>query len=379
MEGTLEQATIGWQDNSGSQGTELVTVGEGFVSDSFTWEAKTFSGDDIPWLSLSSENGEATGELGGGDFMNIFAQVNANDLEDGIYNANISITSPDVDPQGVQINLTVTGENSSPTLPFIDISGSENGIVSLPEDIDPLFSTFASKYTHIPTERVIDDMELLGWKPIEAKEVKARKLSTRGFQKHLLVFRNDDVVINGKDGDTVFPQILLTNSHDGKNAFTFQAGLYRLVCENGLVIADTQFEDVKMRHMGYTFEDLQEKIKEMVEKLPLTVESMNKMKAQEMEQEQIIQFAKDAINTRFSEKELNRIKIDIDALLKPTRIEDKGSDLWSVFNVVQEKIIDGDFEYRAGGKLRKARQIKNFKQDMKINKELFEVALNYVN
>ena len=75
MEGTLEQATIGWQNNSGSQGTELVTVGEGFVSDSFTWEAKTFSGDDIPWLSLSSENGEATGALDGGDFMNIFAQV----------------------------------------------------------------------------------------------------------------------------------------------------------------------------------------------------------------------------------------------------------------------------------------------------------------
>ena len=139
----------------------------------------------------------------------------------------------------------------------------------------------SSKYTHIPTERVIDDMELLGWKPIEAKEVKARKLSTRGFQKHLLVFRNDDVVINGKDGDTVFPQILLTNSHDGKNAFTFQAGLYRLVCENGLVIADTQFEDVKMRHMGYTFEDLQVLIKEMGEKLPLTVESMNQMKAKE--------------------------------------------------------------------------------------------------
>jgi hypothetical protein len=56
------------------------------------------------------------------------------------------------------------------------------------------------------------------------------------------VFRNDDVVINGEDGDTVFPQILLTNSHDGKNAFQFQAGLYRLVCSNGLVIADTQFE-----------------------------------------------------------------------------------------------------------------------------------------
>ena len=240
-------------------------------------------------------------------------------------------------------------------------------------------SEVSKHYTHIPTTKVIDDMELLGWKPIQATEVKARKNSTRGFQKHLITFRNDDVVINGEDGDTVFPQILMTNSHDGKNAFQFQAGLFRLICSNGLVIADTQFEAVKMRHMGYTFEDLQEMIKEMVEKLPLTVESMNKMKAQEMEQEQILQFAKDAINTRFSEKEMKRIKIDFDELVKPVRKEDAGNDLWSVFNVVQEKIIDGDFEYRAGGKMRKARQIKNFKQDMKINKELFNVALEYVN
>ncbi len=235
----------------------------------------------------------------------------------------------------------------------------------------------SSKYTHIPTERVIDDMELLGWKPIEAKEVKARKKSTKGFQKHLLIFRNDDVVINGKDGDTVFPQILLTNSHDGKNAFTFQAGLYRLICENGLVIADTQFEDVKMRHMGYTFEDLQVLIKEMVEKLPLTVESMNQMKAKELEEYQILAFAMEAINTRFTEKEINRIEIDYDAFIEPVRKEDTGKDLWSVFNVVQEKLIEGDFEYRMGGKPRKAREIKNFKQDMKINKELFELALDY--
>ena len=232
-------------------------------------------------------------------------------------------------------------------------------------------------YTHIPTTKVIDDMELLGWKPIDAKEVKARKKATKGFQKHLITFRNDDVVINGQDGDTVYPQILLTNSHDGKNSFQFQAGLYRLVCSNGLVIADTQFEAVKMRHMGYTFEDLQEKIKEMVEKLPLTVESMNKMKAKEMAEEEIIQFAKEAINTRFTEKEINRIQIDLKELVNPVRKEDAGNDLWSVFNVVQEKIVTGDFDYRAGGKVRKAREIKNFKQDMKINKELFDLALTY--
>jgi len=230
-------------------------------------------------------------------------------------------------------------------------------------------------YTHIPTIKVIEDMRTLGWDVINTQEVNARK--GKGFQKHLVVFRNNDIVINGSDGDIVYPQILLTNSHDGKNSFKFQAGLFRLVCSNGLVIATTQFEAVKMRHMGYTFEELQINIREMVEKLPLTVESMNKMKSTEIEQEKAIDFAKECLKTRFKEDELKRIKIDINDLLTPTRPEDQGKDLWSIFNVVQEKIIDGDFKYISGGKVRKARRIKNFIQDQKVNSELFEVALNY--
>ena len=240
-------------------------------------------------------------------------------------------------------------------------------------------SEVSKHYTHIPTSKVIDDMRLLGWDVVDVKEVKARKAKTRGVQKHLVVFRNPDVVINGEDGDTVFPQILLTNSHDGKNAFTFTAGLFRMICENGLVISTTQFEDVKMRHMGYTFEDLQVKIKDMVERLPLTVDSINKMKQVELGQQQAIDFAKKALETRFTANQIKNRKFNFEELLAPTRVEDKGSDLWSVFNVVQEKIIDGDFEYISGSKVRKARQVKNFKQDQKINKELFSLALEYAN
>ena len=235
----------------------------------------------------------------------------------------------------------------------------------------------SEKYTHIPTSQVIEDMRQLGWGVVDAKQVKARK--GVGFQKHLVVFRNNDVVINGEDGDTVFPQILLTNSHDGKNAFTFTAGLFRLVCENGLVISTQQFEDVKMRHMGYTFEDLQQNIRAMVERLPLTVESMNKMKQVELDEVQAIEFAKKALTTRFPEDQLENITINFQELLEPTRVEDKGNDLWSVFNVVQEKLIDGNFTYVFGVIARKARRVKNFKQDQKINKELFELALEFAN
>jgi len=234
-------------------------------------------------------------------------------------------------------------------------------------------------YTHIPTTKVIEDMRTLGWDVVDVQEVKARKNATKGYQKHLVIFRNNDIVINGEDGDTVYPQILLTNSHDGKNSFQFQAGLYRLICSNGLVIATTQFEAVKMRHMGYTFEELQVNIREMVEKLPLTVESMNKMKQTELGQEQALKFAEDCLKTRFTENEMKRITIDLNELLNPVRDEDSGNDLWSIFNVVQEKIISGDFEYVAAGKVRKAREIKNFKQDQKINSEMFEVALEYAN
>jgi len=233
----------------------------------------------------------------------------------------------------------------------------------------------SDKFTHIPTSQVIEDMEKLGWGVVDAKQVRARK--GVGFQKHLIVFRNPEIAITGQDGDDVFPQILLTNSHDGKNAFTFTAGMFRMVCENGLVISTQEFENVKLRHMGYTFEELQVKIKEMVERLPLTVESMNKMKQKELDEKEAIEFATRALTTRFSEEEMTRITIDIKDLLKPVREEDKGNNLWSVFNVVQEKLIEGDFNYVAGSKARKARRIKNFNQDLKINQALFDLALEF--
>ena len=216
-------------------------------------------------------------------------------------------------------------------------------------------------------------------KIVEAKEVKARKKSTVGFQKHLLVFRNNDVIIKGKDNDTVFPQILLTNSHDGKNAFTFTAGLFRLICSNGLVIADEKFEDVKMRHMGYTFEELQELIKSMVNKLPLTVESMNKMKDVNLEEDQVINLAKSLLDIRVKETNNTYSNDAIEDILRIQRKEDRGNGLWEVFNRIQENIISGNFSYiTQSGKQRQARIIKNFKQDQDLNKKMFSKALEFV-
>ena len=237
----------------------------------------------------------------------------------------------------------------------------------------------SDKYSHIPTYQVIKDMELLGWGVVDAKEVKARKETTKGFQKHLVVFRNNDVVIDGADGDTVFPSILVTNSHDGKNSFKFQASLFRMICENGLVVSDKDFEKFSIRHMGYNFESLQSTIKELVVKLPLTVESMNKMKNTELNENQILDLAKSLIEIRLKGTENTLSELTIDEILNAQRKEDEGQGLWEVFNRVQENIVEGNFFYQTKkNKTRRARPIKNFKQDMDINSKMFERALEFV-
>ena len=265
---------------------------------------------------------------------------------------------------------------------MLNLSNVEfKSLEELKEIAPSIFTTKGSnnvseKYSHIPTDRVIKDMELLGWGVVDAKEVKARR--DVGFQKHLVVFRNNDVVINGKDGDTIYPQVLLTNSHDGKNSFTFTTGLYRMICENGLVVADTEFDVIKIRHMGYDFDTLQDTIKEIISKLDLTVESMNKMKETELNEEQMFNLAKSFLDMRVEGTSNKYTKDAIDAVLEVQRKEDEGNMLWEVFNRVQENIIEGNFEYTTlGGKNRQARIIKNFKQDQELNKKMFARALEF--
>jgi hypothetical protein len=115
----------------------------------------------------------------------------------------------------------------------------------------------------------------------------------------------------------------------------------------------------------------------MVEALPLTVESMNKFKKKQLNQSQKEEFARRAAEIRFGVESLQNIFINYEGLLEPTRQEDGGNDLWSVYNVIQEKITNGMFEYTSGGKVRKARKIKNFRQDMDLNAKLFILAEEY--
>jgi len=222
------------------------------------------------------------------------------------------------------------------------------------------------KYIQTPTSRVVEDLMRLGWQVTKAQEVKSRKF--KGFQKHVVVFRHPDIQIKGKNGDDAFPQILLTNSHDGKAAFNFRVGIFRLVCSNGLVVSDADFSNVSIRHMNYTFESLQAKVSEVIEKLPGLVQKINLFKSTKLTEDQINEFAYKAATLR------TKARVNVMELLEVTRNEDQGNDLWAVFNRVQEKIIGGSFR---SGK-RKSRSVTSFQKDIEINEQLFELAGSYL-
>ncbi len=241
-------------------------------------------------------------------------------------------------------------------------------------------------YSFVPTSNVINDLRSMGWEVVDAKQVKARKKSTRGYQKHMVTFEHPDYKVNGAEE---YPQLLLTNSHDGGNAFTLSAGIFRLVCSNGLVIKTEDYGSARLVHKGYSFEAVQKLVNTFVETIDETLTRITAMKQVELDKAQQIEFAKKAALLRFTAKSYNEDNIgdivDLDDLLNVERKEDAGNGLWEVFNRVQESLVNGKYNYAMNGKVnaadaktRKARPIKNFKQSIDVNKKLSELAFELV-
>jgi nitrate reductase NapAB chaperone NapD len=226
-------------------------------------------------------------------------------------------------------------------------------------------------YTQIPTIQVVEDMRKLGWEPVQAIGVKARKGGNSAIKKHLVKFRNEGVYMADADGNVdSYIEVLLTNSHDGSSTFRFEIGIFRVV------VKDQDLGTLKIRHQGYDFETLRSLIHTMVERLPDVVGRINKFNEIEISNELAGAFAAKAAELRFGD---NLTEINTDQLLLVERQEDAGMSMWAILNRVQEKLVNGGFNYQNDkGKTRKARALKNFTQNIEFNSELWELADQYV-
>lgn len=234
----------------------------------------------------------------------------------------------------------------------------------------------SQKYSYIPTTQVISVLEHHGWFPVLAIEMNSRKEENRGFQKHMLAFRNQAVTIANKD--QLFPQIILTNSHDGLASFCLQTGIYRLVCGNGLVVADSMLEAKKIRHMGYTDQAVSLAIEEICDTVPTIGRRVNDFQVIDLTPDEKGVFAQAALIAKYGEDEVEKRDFNQDRLLAPVRYADQSNTLWSTFNVVQEKLISGGrFETKTDPdrpwrkKTGKARAVNSISENIRINQALW--------
>lgn len=282
----------------------------------------------------------------------------------------------------------------------------------------------SARYAVASTESVIDDLATLGWLPVEAKQQKMRKESSiRSF--HIVAFQNPNVRItrtafvdnegrnyafsrvvelqdeNGnvvgyeghdrfghafpvykQEGVECYPRIVLTNSYDGFNAFTFRVSFFRLVCSNGLVVATDTFVDVSVRHTKYNVEVLGEVIRKAMAAVDEQIGTFNDMRNIVLTESQKSDFVKNALRIRNNLPLDAPITLDEDTItdmLKPLRDEDENNTLYGCFNILQEKVTKGGVVVGINGKkARKMRGIKSFAKDININQKLYMQALAFM-
>ena len=195
----------------------------------------------------------------------------------------------------------------------------------------------------------------------------ARQVSKSEYAPHQVILRNNDIATVGD----LLPQLIFTNSHNGIKKMTMDTGIYRLVCSNGLVVPTSITQSLSIKHIDLGDSTTDTIVNSFYEKIPIIMNNIDRMRNKILTNDEIDNFTYNALQIRFT----NAVGININDVVKPSRIEDYSDDLWTIFNVVQEKIIRGGIQLPSK---RHSRPINNFVNDNDINTKLWQLAEQYI-
>jgi hypothetical protein len=248
----------------------------------------------------------------------------------------------------------------------------------------------SSRYTYIPTSAVIDGLIANGFQPFQAFQGGSRTEGKAEFTKHLIRFRQIGAQVS-KVGDSL-PEVVLINSHDGTSSYKLFAGIFRLVCSNGLIIADKMLGELTVPHKGDIVDNVIEGSFQIVGQAKKTLERVEEWSQLALTSGEQDAFAEAAHTLRFADAE-GKIDSPITAaqLLAPRRVEDMGedarygqrrpaADLYRTMNVVQENVMRGGLSaFRRDAETRRTRrvttrEINGIDQNVRLNRALWQLA-----
>lgn len=258
------------------------------------------------------------------------------------------------------------------------------------------FPGVSNRYAFVPTANVVEKMMDEGWGVRAASQSYVRCDERRGFQKHMIHFaRVEDIdkvnnaitrinhVVDYKNALAEFPEVVLTNSHDGTSTYQLHAGIFRLVCANGLIIADGTFACLRVRHTGDANEIIGASYS-ILEDAPRLMGQVEAMKGVMLTDGERKQFALGGAMLRYGFDKLEECPINFERLLAPRRRGDEEPTLWNTLNVVQENLMKGKQNIRLGEahvtesgryvRPIRTKAIKAVDATMKVNKGVWEMA-----
>lgn len=227
-------------------------------------------------------------------------------------------------------------------------------------------------YGFISTKEVISLAESKGWAVSGIK--KTRERDNAGIRKHLitLIHPGHLPIKRLHDNHEVRPELHLLNSHDGSTAFRLFLGFTRIACLNGL-LAGQGLSNLRVIHNNNAIKDLDHKIDYALNSFGGQYEKIESMINTQLNSEQIDSFYKKIIDYRF---ENMRDVVPISMTIKPKRLSDMGTDIFTVMNVGQESLIRGGLIYHKNNKFMRTRPISSINQSIKANQFVWSEALN---
>lgn len=234
--------------------------------------------------------------------------------------------------------------------------------------VEPHFNV-SDKYHFIPTIDVINEIKNNNWYPVSVSQSLVRDTDKEGYQQHLVRFRHFDDLL-APSGNAV--ELLLFNSHDRSKSFTISAGIFRFVCSNGLVVADSVFESYKIKHIGDRDNDVAAAVASITAIKPKLMKKIHTLESITLSSFEKESFALSAIPLRFE----NHLQINHHDLLVPHRDEDTKDDLYTVFNVIQENLLRGNVSgvNKESGRRFTSREITSISKDVEVNQGLWDIA-----
>ncbi|MBV8378329.1 MAG: DUF945 domain-containing protein [Verrucomicrobia bacterium] len=234
----------------------------------------------------------------------------------------------------------------------------------------------SDRYSFLPTSSVLEGMRDHGWLPVRAEQQSVRTETRRGFQKHLIRFARAENLETWANNE-VRPEIVLLNSHDKSSAYQLHCGLLRMVCLNGMVVADATFQRISIKHVGFTPESVINASFAILEAVPQIMDKVKLFQDRILTNTERLALATGAAIQRW--EDLNTAPVNPSMLLNPRRYGDGAKDLWTTLNTIQENITKGGQRDRSrrrpdGRQMPKSRAIKGINEDLKLNKALWHMA-----